>query len=42
VDVLDGNIALAGPTSATVSGNVVYYLSPSGDDQVEVKKLTLK
>ena len=42
VDVLDGNIALAGPTSASVSGSVVYYLSPSGDDQVEVKKLTLK
>ena len=42
VDVLDGNVALAGPTSATLSGGLVYYLSPSGDDQVEVKKLTLK
>jgi hypothetical protein len=42
VDVLDGNVALAGPTSAALSGNVVYYLSPSGDDQVEVKKQTLK
>ena len=42
VDVLDGNVALAGPTSATLSGGVVYYLSPSGDDQVEVKKLPLK
>lgn len=42
VDVLDGNVALAGPTSATLSGSVVYYLSPSGEDQVEVKKLTLK
>jgi hypothetical protein len=42
VDVLDGNLALAGPTSATLSGGVVYYLSPAGDDQVEVKKLTLK
>ena len=42
VDVLDGNVALAGPTSATLSGSAVYYLSPSGDDQVEVKKLTLK
>ena len=42
VDVLDGNVALAGPTSAALAGNVVYYLSPSGDDQVEVKKQTLK
>ncbi len=42
VDVLDGNVALAGPTSATLAGNVVYYLSPSGEDQVEVKKQTLK
>jgi hypothetical protein len=42
VDVLDGNVALAGPTSATLSGSTVYYLSPSADDQVEVKKLTLK
>ena len=42
LDVLDGNVALSGPTSATLSGNVVYYLSPAGDDQVEVKKLTLK
>lgn len=42
VDVLDGNVALAGPTSATLSGSVVYYLSPSANDSVEVKKLTLK
>ena len=42
VDVLDGNLALAGPTSATLAGGVVYYLSPAGGDQVEVKKLTLK
>ena len=42
VDVLDGNVTLAGPTSAAVTGNAVYYLSPAADDQVEVKKLTLK
>ena len=42
VDVLDGNVTLAGPTSAAVTGNVVYYLSPAADDQVEVRKLTLK
>jgi len=42
VDVLDGNVTLAGPTSAAVTGNVVYYLSPAADDQVEVRKLPLK
>lgn len=42
VDVLDTNVTLAGPTSASVTGNVVYYLSPAADDQVEVRKLTLK
>ena len=45
VDVLDGNLSLAGPTSATLSGGAVYYLSPAGtpgNDQVEVKKLPLK
>ncbi len=45
VDVLDGNVSLAGPTSATLSGGAVYYLSPvgtPGTDQVEVKKLPLK
>jgi hypothetical protein len=42
VDVLDGNIALTAPTSATLSGNLVYYLSPAADGQVEVRKLTLK
>ena len=42
VDVLDGNLALAGPTSATLAGGVVYYLSPAGGDKVEVKKLPLK
>ena len=42
VDVLDGNVALTGPTSAALSGSVVYYLSRAGDDNVEVKKLTLK
>ena len=26
IDVLDGNVALAGPTSATLSGGAVYYL----------------
>jgi hypothetical protein len=42
VDVLDGNVALSGPTSATISGGVVHYLSPAADEQVQVKKLTLK
>jgi len=42
VDVLDGNIALAGPTSATLSAGAVHYLSPAGDGQVEVRKLPLK
>ena len=42
VDVLDANVTLAGPTSASVVGSVVYYLSPAADDQVEVRKITLK
>ena len=45
VDVLDANVAVAGPTSATLSGGAVYYLSPAGaqvDGQLEVKKLALK
>jgi hypothetical protein len=42
IDVLDPNVTLAGPTSAAVTGNVVYYLSPAADEQVEVRKLTLK
>jgi hypothetical protein len=45
LDVLDPNVSLAGPTSATLTGGAVYYLSPVGplsSDQVEVKKLTLK
>ena len=42
VDVLEANVTLAGPTSAAVTGNVVYYLSPAADEQVEVRKLTLK
>ena len=32
VDVLDGNVALSGPTSATISGGAVHYLSPAADD----------
>lgn len=42
VDVLDGNVALLGPTSATISGGAVHYLSPAADEQVQVRKLTLK
>ncbi len=42
VDILDGNVALSGPTSATISGGVVHYLSPAADEQVQVKTLTLK
>lgn len=42
MDVLDANVTLAGPNSAALTGNVVYYLAPAAGDQVEVKKLTLK
>ena len=42
VDVLDAGVALAGPTSATLSGNTVFYLCSNGGDELEVKKLTLK
>jgi len=42
VDVLDEQVTVAGPTSATLSGGAVYYLSSAADNQVEVKKLTLK
>ena len=42
VDVLDAGVALAGPTSATLSGNTIFYLGSNGGDELEVKKLTLK
>jgi len=45
VDVLDANVAVAGATSATLSGSTVYYVSPAGaqvDGQLEIKKLALK
>ena len=45
IDVLDGNVTLSAPTSATLSGGVVYYLGqvePLSSDQFEVKKLLLK
>ena len=42
LDVLDGNVALTGSTSAALSGSAVYYLSHASDDNIEVKKLTLK
>ena len=45
IDVLDGNVTLSAPTSATLSGGVVYYLGqvePVSSDQFEVKKLPLK
>ncbi len=42
VDVLDGDVALSGPTSVTISGGVVHYLSRAADEQVQIKKLTLK
>lgn len=42
VDVLDAGVALAGPTSATLSGNTVFYLGSNGGDELEVKRLTLK
>jgi len=35
-------VALSGPTSATISGGAVHYLSPAADEQIQVKKLTLK
>jgi hypothetical protein len=45
VEVLDDNVAVAGPTSAALSGSSVYYLSPAGgppEGQLEVKKIALK
>jgi hypothetical protein len=44
VELLDGNVSLtsAGAPAASLSGNVVYYLSPAADDQLEVKRHTLK
>jgi hypothetical protein len=44
IDVLDGAVPLSGPTSATLSGGTVYYLTagPSGGDEVEIKKLPLR
>jgi hypothetical protein len=42
VDVLDGDVALAGATAASLSGSVVFYLSRAAGDQLEVKRLTLK
>jgi len=41
LDVLVEDSDLAGPTSATVVGNVLYYLSRASNE-LEVKKLTLK
>ena len=41
-DVLDDNVLLASRTSATISGNVLYYLSrATGDGAVAVRKLPL-
>ena len=41
-DVLDDNVLLAGRTSATIAGNVLYYLSrASGDGDVAVRKVVL-
>jgi outer membrane biosynthesis protein TonB len=43
VDPLDGGALVAGPTSAALSGNTLYYLRRDQDkDELEVKKLTLK
>jgi hypothetical protein len=42
LEVLDEQVAIAGASSATLSGGAVYYLSSAADNQVEVKKLTLK
>ena len=40
--VLDDNVLLASRTSATISGNVLYYLSrATGDGAVAVRKLPL-
>ncbi|HET7218287.1 MAG TPA: hypothetical protein VFJ02_09565 [Vicinamibacterales bacterium] len=42
-EVLDDNVLLAGRTSATISGNVLYYLSrASGEGDVAVRRITLK
>lgn len=41
-EVLDDNVLLAGRTSATISGNVLYYLSrASGDGDVAVRRIAL-
>jgi hypothetical protein len=43
VDVIADAVPLAGPTSATISGSVLYYLvRADGSDQIEVRKATLK
>jgi hypothetical protein len=43
LDVLGDDITLAGPTSAAIAGNSVYYLAfDPAKDEVEVKKLVLK
>jgi hypothetical protein len=43
VDVIADAVPLAGPTSATISGSVLYYLvRAGGGDQIEVRKATLK
>jgi hypothetical protein len=42
VDVLADDIALAGPTSATVSAGSLYYLSRGTGDTIEMKKIVLK
>ena len=42
VDVLADDVKIAGPTSATISGGAVYYLSQSADDTIEMKKIMLK
>jgi hypothetical protein len=42
MDIIDPAAALAGPTSATVSGNTLYYLGRVSDADLEVRKVVLK
>jgi hypothetical protein len=43
IDALDETIVPSGPTAVTITGNVLYCLSKSGDkDELAVKKIPLK
>jgi hypothetical protein len=42
VDVLADDVSPAGPTSVTISGGALYYLSQTPNDTIEMKKVFLK